>query len=56
MTTLRTNELTNNKLKQAYIRRSVASSTAIETGESPAAIEKKLKSGKRRFPQLLLAD
>lgn len=36
--------------------RSVASSSAIETGESTQAIEKHLISDKPRFPQLTLAD
>ncbi len=38
------------------VRRSVASSTAIETGESSFKIESRLKSGKRRFPDLTLAS
>jgi hypothetical protein len=38
------------------IRRSVASSCAIETGESSNLIEARLKSGERRFPQLTLAS
>jgi hypothetical protein len=37
------------------ILRSVASSSAIETGEPSRDIEARLKSGKRRFPQLALA-
>lgn len=45
-----------NQLTPEKIRRSVASSTAIETGEATAVIEARLKSGKRRFPQLSLAD
>ncbi|WP_298719633.1 hypothetical protein [uncultured Oceanisphaera sp.] len=45
-----------NQLTPEKIRRSVASSTAIETGEATAVIETRLKSGKRRFPQLSLAD
>lgn len=45
-----------NQLSTDRIRRSVASSSAIETGEPTAAIEARLKSGKRRFPQLALAD
>ncbi len=44
-----------NQLTPEKILRSVASSTAIETGESTAVIEARLKSGKRRFPQLSLA-
>lgn len=38
------------------IRRSVASSTAIETGENSVQIEDRLKSGKHRFPTLTLAS
>ena len=45
-----------NQLTPEKIRRSVASSTAIETGEPTAVIEVRLSSGKRRFPQLSLAD
>lgn len=46
----------NRTVSRELIRRSVASSCAIETGESSEAIEAKLKSGKRRFPQLTLAS
>lgn len=35
--------------------RSIASSTAIETGETIAAIEKKLKTAKRFHPEVTLA-
>lgn len=35
--------------------RSVASSTAIESGEKIEAIEQRLKSGKRQYPHLSLA-
>lgn len=35
--------------------RAVASSTAMETGESVASIEARLKSGNRRFKHLKLA-
>lgn len=35
--------------------RTVASSTAIETGESVGAVEARLKSGTRRFKHLKLA-
>jgi hypothetical protein len=38
------------------IRRSVATSTAIETGEPSHRIEARLKSKKRRFPLLTLAN
>ncbi|WP_370278792.1 hypothetical protein [Pontibacterium sp.] len=44
------------KINRDQIRRSVASSSAIETGEASAKIEARLKSGKRRFPQLALAS
>ena len=37
------------------ILRSVASSSAIETGERTAVIEKRLKSRSRRFARLALA-
>jgi len=37
------------------IRRSVASSTALSTGEDVEVIEKRLREG-RRFPELGLAD
>lgn len=43
------------KVSRDQIRRTVASSSAIETGESSKVIEARLKSGKRRFPGLLLA-
>lgn len=56
MTTQRTRTLVNQGLSQAQIRRSVASSSAIETGESSVAIEARLKSGKRKFPHLTLAN
>ncbi|MFD1006873.1 hypothetical protein [Oceanisphaera ostreae] len=56
MTTQRVKTLINQELSQAQIRRSVASSSAIETGESSVAIETRLKSGKRKFPELTLAN
>lgn len=43
-------------ISKDQIRRSVASSCAIETGEASTVIESKLKSGVRRFPQLTLAS
>lgn len=43
-------------ISQDQIRRSVASSCAIETGEPSTLIESKLKSDERRFPQLSLAN
>lgn len=42
-------------VSQDQIRRSVATSTAIETGECSLKIEERLKSNKRRFPNLTLA-
>ena len=52
----RTKISTPNELVQSQICRSVASSSAIETGESSVAIEARLKSGKRKFPELTLAN
>ena len=43
------------KITIAKIFRSVASSTAIETGESVKSIERKLKSAKRKYDFLSLA-
>lgn len=43
-------------LNKDAVRRVVASSTAIETGEKSSLIEARLKSGKRRFPDLTLAS
>jgi hypothetical protein len=40
---------------RAKLIRAVASSTAIETGESVGCIEARLKSGARRFKNLKLA-
>lgn len=37
------------------VRRAVASSTAIETGQSVAQLESKLRQAKRRFPHIGLA-
>jgi hypothetical protein len=37
------------------IRRAVASSTALETGQSVAELEQKLQHGKFRFPHVKLA-
>ncbi|ARU54656.1 hypothetical protein OLMES_0553 [Oleiphilus messinensis] len=45
------------KIDKARILRAVASSSAIETGEAVAAIEKKLKRAKEsKFGQLTLAE
>jgi len=54
MTRLRTT--TKQTISKEQIRRSVASSSAIETGESSKEIENRLSSGKRRFPRLTLAS
>lgn len=43
------------RVTQAMIFRSVASSTAIETGESVKTIERKLKADKRKYDSLSLA-
>lgn len=43
------------KISRDKIRRSVASSSAIETGESSKIIEARLKSGQRKFASLTLA-
>lgn len=56
MTTQRIKTRAKQELSQAQIQRSVASSSAIETGESSVAIEARLKSGKRKFPHLTLAN
>lgn len=42
-------------ISRQKILRSVASSTAIETGESVEVIEARLKNGKPRFKSLKLA-
>ncbi|MGD8116743.1 hypothetical protein [Vibrio sp. TRT 29B02] len=43
------------RVTQAMIFRSVASSTAIETGESVKKIERKLRANKHKFDSLSLA-
>lgn len=43
-------------ITKARILRSVASSSAIETGETTSVIEQRLKRGERRFKQLTLAS
>jgi len=43
------------KVKKAQLYRSVASSTAIETGQSVKVIERKLKSQNNKFSELALA-
>ncbi|WP_192930586.1 MULTISPECIES: hypothetical protein [unclassified Halomonas] len=47
-----TNKVT---VSRERIVRAVASSSAIETGERTAAVEKRLKSRSRRFAKLTLA-
>ena len=44
------------KISRNRIIRSVASSSAIDTGESVDVIEKRLKKGVRKYPKLTLAD
>ncbi|WP_197491401.1 hypothetical protein [Methylomonas methanica] len=44
------------KVKKARIFRAVASSSAIETGQSVQAIEQALKSNNHKFRDLELAD
>lgn len=44
------------KISKAQITRSVASSSAIETDADTSVIERRLKSGKRKFPNLHLAS
>ena len=41
---------------RASIRRSVASSTAIETGESIPALETKLKRNRKKYSHITLAS
>lgn len=43
------------KVSKATIRRSVASSTAIETGKSVKALEKKLRTKKSALRRITLA-
>lgn len=50
------NRQTTKKVKKASIYRSVASSSAIETGEAVDAIERKLKAKNGKYAHLLLAD
>jgi hypothetical protein len=44
------------KVTQKMIYRAVASSTAIETGQSVQDIEQRLKINKRKYSHLALAD
>lgn len=46
----------NYEVSTTRILRAVASSTAIETGESVAVVEERLKSGSTKFNGLRLAD
>jgi len=43
------------KVSRTAIRRAVASSTAIETGQSVKVLERKLKNGQRRGRRVTLA-
>lgn len=47
---------TKRKITRNRLIRSVASSSAIETGDSTDIIEKRLKDGVRKFPNLTLAS
>jgi len=49
-------KIVGRKISREQIRRSVASSSAIETGESSKVIEVRLNSGERKFPNLVLAS
>lgn len=44
------------KITQEMLYRSVASSTAIETGESVQDVERKLKANKEKFRHIQLAS
>lgn len=44
------------KITKTMIIRSVASSTAVETGEAITKIEAKLKAGSKKFQHLTLAS
>ena len=50
------NRQTTRKVKKASIYRAVASSSAIETGETIETIERKLKSKKGKYALFALAD
>lgn len=51
-----TNRKTTKKVTKSSIYRSVASSSAIESGEPVASIERKLKSKNGKYAQLALAN
>jgi hypothetical protein len=53
---VRKNQLAKVSVSRDRIMRTVASSSAIETGEHPELIEKRLKSRARRFAKLKLAS
>lgn len=53
---MKTKASANNKQLKARIIRSVASSTAIETGQSIKALEATLKSKSSNYRHLSLAD
>jgi cellulose biosynthesis protein BcsQ len=44
------------KVTKTMITRSVASSTAVETGQPVSVIEAKLKAGSKKFQHLTLAS
>lgn len=48
-------QLASRKLSLQAVRRSVASSTAVETGQSVAQLEAKLARHQRRFSHITLA-
>jgi hypothetical protein len=51
----KTHPLPRKKPSQQALRRSVASSTAVETGQAVATLESKLSKGTRRFAHITLA-
>jgi len=53
---VRKSQLAKVSVSRDRIMRTVASSSAIETGEHPELIEKRLKSRARRFAKLKLAS
>jgi hypothetical protein len=53
---VRKNQLAKVSVSRDRIMRTVASSSAIETGEHPDLIEERLKSRARRFAKLKLAS
>lgn len=53
---IRKSPLVKVSVSRDRIMRAVASSSAIETGECPELVEKRLKSQSRRFANLKLAS